>query len=199
MSLSAVEITCTIVVVLCSTYLVYRAVAVVVRVYRAHHAYPMVDTPPPSNDEWQDRCRGVLVGLAVGDALGQPAESLPPWLVRLRYPTGPAMRRGLIRFIRRAGDVSDDTQLAICVARSIDPPGVYNHDLLLDELRDWCGYRVAAGRACSTAARRLRRSDLPSPGLPSEGNGAAIRVAPLAVAHARDDGDAALIADVSVN
>lgn len=197
--MSPVEVTCAVVLALCGGYLAYRALAVVLRVHRARRAYPLVPVPPPSSDDWRARCHGALVGLAVGDALGLPAESLPRWLVRLRYPSGPAMRRGIVRFIRRPGDVSDDTQLAICVARSIDDAGIYHHDRFLDELREWYRFRVAAGRACSTAARGLRASNGGESGVPSEGNGAAIRIAPLALAHACDETDASLITDVERN
>lgn len=209
MALTALHALCTVIGVICSTYLALRLAGLLLRVRRARRAYPALSTPtradqrrcpagllqqPPSRasshdaNAWQDRCRGALVGLAIGDALGLPAESLPPWLVRLRYPAGPAMRRGLLRLTRRAGDVSDDTQLAICVARSVDPSGAYLHDRFCDELRIWRGYRVGAGRACSVAARRLARARTVelaevAAALPSEGNGAAMRVAPLALAH----------------
>ena len=59
--------------------------------------------------------------------------------------------------MRRAGDVSDDTQLAIAVARSVDPTGEYLPRALRRRVRQWSSYRVAAGRATSRAARRLLR------------------------------------------
>ena len=93
------------------------------------------------------------------------------------------MRPGIIRFMRRAGDISDDTQLTICVARSIDK-GVYSHESFLRELAYWSRIRVGAGRACSRAAFRARNGNH-SHGENSEGNGAAIRVVPLAIATSR--------------
>jgi ADP-ribosylglycohydrolase/O-acetyl-ADP-ribose deacetylase (regulator of RNase III) len=109
------------------------------------------------------------------------------------------MRRGVLRVVRRRGDVSDDTQLLISVARSIDPWRRYQHERFLDELRLWYGYRVAAGRACTVAARRLKADPGGSSGVPSEGNGAAMRVAPLAVAHAADAEPEALLQAVEEN
>ncbi|MEM9491145.1 MAG: ADP-ribosylglycohydrolase family protein, partial [Myxococcota bacterium] len=91
---------------LAAGYLAYRAGLAWCRARWARHAYPRVAAPAPST-EWQRRCRGALLGLAVGDAVNLPAESLPRWLVRLRYPGGPAIRRGVIRFVRRPGDISD--------------------------------------------------------------------------------------------
>lgn len=201
----------------CASYLAWRGLLVLLRVRRARHAYlsPGAGAPsteatftdaPSSGAPWaqapsafHDRCRGALVGGAIGDALGLPAESLPRWLARLRYPGAPRFRRGLVRFVRRAGDISDDTQLTLCVARSIDPSGSYLHARFLDELRLWHGHRIGAGRASSVAAGRLRRDPTAASGVPSEGNGAAMRVAPLSIAHAGDPTPEALLAAVEDN
>ena len=113
-----------------------------------------------------------------------PAESLPRWLARLRYPSGPTMRRGLVRFPRRAGDVSDDTQLTIAVARSIGDDGAYCNERFLEELAAWSRIRIGAGRASAKAAVRVRRGCARETGHPSEGNGVAIRVTPFAIAYA---------------
>jgi O-acetyl-ADP-ribose deacetylase len=162
-------------------YLAWRAVLVVLRSRWARHAYVSVE-PGEARGRRADRCRGTLVGLAIGDALNLPAESLPRWLVRLRYPSGPRMRGGLVRLARRAGDVSDDTQLTISVARSIDRAGRYDHDRFLDELGQWSYMRIGAGRATARAAIAARRGRARP--VTSEGNGAAMRVAPLAIAIA---------------
>lgn len=107
------------------------------------------------------------------------------------------MRRGILRFARCAGDVSDDTQLAICVSRSILPDGRYSHARFFDELAGWSYFRIGAGRACSLAAVRARRSRLRR-GEKSEGNGVAIRVAPFAIVNAAGT-DRELIALVEEN
>lgn len=186
----------TVVGLVAGAYLMYRACAVVLRVHRARRAYPapLADARPT---EWQQRCRGALLGHAIGDAVNLPAESLPRWLTRLRYPTGPAMRRGLVRFPRRPGDVSDNTQLTIAVARSIRDDGTYSETQFLSELAAWSGFRVGAGRASSRAAARTRRGQAPR-GLPSEGNGVAIRIVPFAIAHASCT-DQALASVVAAN
>ena len=199
--LFSVERICTIVGAVCAGYLLLRLIAVALRVRWARRAYPLL-----ADDQHQpcDRGRGALLGLAIGDALCVPAESLPRWLVRLRYPKGPAMRRGLVRVTRRAGDVSDDTQLTISVANSIDPHGEYLHQRFVDEFRIWYGYRIGAGRACSVAARKLADPKAQLEGvafsLPSEGNGAAMRVAPLAIAAGHGEwSEAHLISAVRQN
>ena len=174
--------------VICGGYLAWRLCVAVLRVRWARHAYPQVPKPPTcAPGSWQDRCRGLLVGGALGDALNLPAESLPRWLAGLRYPGGPQMRRGIVRCSRRPGDISDDTQLTICVARSVDPVGDYQHKRFLSELAIWSYYRIGAGRASVKAALRARRG-VDEPGdSQSQGNGVAIRVAPFAICCEHDE------------
>lgn len=164
-------------------YLFWRYMVAAFRVRWAQYAYPNVEKilPKCADQEWQNRCRGCLVGGAIGDALNLPAESIPRWLSRIRYPSGPKMRRGVVRFLRKPGAISDDTQLSIAVARSIDPSGIYWHTRFVDELAWWSYSRIGAGRASSDAAIAARRGLSPK-GTQSEGNGAAIRVGPLAIA-----------------
>jgi ADP-ribosylglycohydrolase/O-acetyl-ADP-ribose deacetylase (regulator of RNase III) len=178
-----------------AAYLLFRITALWLRVRRARTAYPRI-VPPASVDR---RVFGALLGGAVGDALGLPAERLPRWFVRLRYRSGPALRRGIVRLMRHAGDISDDTQLSIAVARSILPTGEYCHDRFRDELRGWHAFRVAAGRATTAASRRLWRDPHARGATASEGNGACTRVAPLALARARDPDERQLIHDVEQN
>lgn len=178
-------------------YLTIRLLALWIRVRRARQAYPRTLPLPGVMD---DRGFGALLGGAVGDCVGLPAENVPRWLVRLRYPSGPALRRGLVRFFRRAGDVSDDTQLTIVVARSILPDGQYSHAHFRAELRAWYAFRVTAGRATSEAALRLWRDrDAPARPSSSQGNGVCIRIAPLALARRNDASDDQLLTDVETN
>lgn len=66
----------------------------------------------------QDRYRGVLLGKAVGDALGATLEFMTREQIKARY--------GELRDIigggwlhLPAGEITDDTQMALCIARSI--------------------------------------------------------------------------------
>ncbi|MCP4446990.1 MAG: ADP-ribosylglycohydrolase family protein [Myxococcales bacterium] len=139
-------------------YLAWRVVLGALRVRWARYAYPVSPLERGGSPAAKlDRCRGSLIGVGLGDALNLPAESVPRWLTRLRYPGPIRMRRGLVRFLRRAGDVSDDTQLTIAVARSVDPGGRYRHQRFLDELGLWSYTRIGAGRASRDAAVRIRR------------------------------------------
>ena len=57
---------------------------------------------------------GLLLGTAVGDALGLPAENLAPEKIRKRWPGGWKMR-----FVFGRGMVSDDTEHTLMVAQSL--------------------------------------------------------------------------------
>src|SRR5262249_62120455 len=72
--------------------------------------------------EMRSRALGALYGLAIGDALGMPAQSLPRAEVVARYgalvggfhpgPPGHPLAAGL-----SAGSVTDDTEQAVLLAR----------------------------------------------------------------------------------
>ena len=130
-----------------------------------------------------DRARGAMVGLALGDALGAPRESLPVALSRLRYGADPVLSRGVFRFMRLRGSVTDDTQHAWLLARAIHD-GAFHEDEFRRSLVDWLGWRIGEGRGTLGAVRALR-DGRPNPNT-GQGNGAAMRVAPVAVAF-RDD------------
>jgi len=64
-----------------------------------------------------DRIAGCFVGLAVGDALGAPLEFLSRGEVRKRYPAG--LRDMIDSRLWRAGEYTDDTQMALLIAESL--------------------------------------------------------------------------------
>jgi ADP-ribosylglycohydrolase len=170
--------------------------------YRAHDAWQRerrwvqlleqlpIDGPgePARTNVLEDRFVGCLVGGAIGDALGRMGESLPSWLVRLRFGTIADFHPGLLRRVRAAGSVTDDTQLTLCLARSIGPDGHCDREMLSRLLIDWYDYRIGPGRATTTAVKRLKQ------GIPweragepnSAGNGTVIRVAPIGLVWHRD-------------
>ncbi|MDB4963879.1 MAG: ADP-ribosylation/Crystallin [Myxococcales bacterium] len=144
-----------------------------------------------------DRDRGALLGLAVGDALGTSFEFeaiQQPGFPELA--TGPATDiTGGGPFGLTAGQITDDTQMAVCLARSLAA-----HDRVLDvedvgaryvawsreafdignQTRDAIG-RIKAG----TAARDAGFATWRASGMRAAGNGSLMRTAPIAVAVAR--------------
>lgn len=66
---------------------------------------------------FEDRCRGALVGMAVGDALGFPLRGLPPQAIAAMPELGEDFSpRPRGRYAR--GQFSDDTQVMLAVAES---------------------------------------------------------------------------------
>src|SRR5262249_24679426 len=94
-----------------------------------------------------DRIAGLLLGTAVGDALGTPREGLSPRRAARLYG-GPPLRHALV-FGR--GMVSDDTEHASLVAQALlrapnDPSAFARH--LAWGLRLWAAsFPIAMGRA----------------------------------------------------
>lgn len=71
-------------------------------------------TTVSSTPKLRQRIAGVLLGTAVGDALGLPAENLPPRRIRRRWPEPLRMR-----LIFGRGMISDDTEHTLMVAQAL--------------------------------------------------------------------------------
>jgi ADP-ribosyl-[dinitrogen reductase] hydrolase len=143
-------------------------------------------SPPALPDDFDfDRVEGMMLGLAIGDALGRPSEG--------RVPAKRRAMHGEIRDYvagRRAKDArglpSDDTQLAY-----------WTLEQLLEDRR-FVPHRVAArlcegtvygmGQTVSAFRRNFKRARLPwtQCGPASAGNGALMRIAPILIPHLRE-------------
>lgn len=126
-------------------------------------------------DVLRERVAGILLGTAIGDALGLPAEGM----------TKAAIARAGMTFDRyrlfgRTGFVSDDTEQSALVAQSLSAHPrdrdafrhAFRRALLGWFLRLPWGIGMGTLRACVRIALGLRRS-----GVASAGNGAAMRAA----------------------
>jgi ADP-ribosyl-[dinitrogen reductase] hydrolase len=131
-----------------------------------------------------DRSIGALVGLAVGDALGAPAEGMG----RDTYPRisefGPSAGPGL-----RAGEWTDDTAMAICLAESLLERGRVDGGDLMWRFVRWCragGIGVSTTtRAVLEAFERTGRLDIAAEAA-NAGNGCIMRLAPVAIRYRGD-------------
>jgi ADP-ribosylglycohydrolase len=144
-----------------------------------------------------DAARGCFVGLAVGDALGQPGEGLTPAAIRARW----GRIEGLLD---PAAAVSDDTEYALFAARVLlDLGGELTSDAVADA---WLAHIVpqaggfkGAGFSEMAAIDALRQGLRP----PHTGrhyhawsDGLAMRVAPYGVFAAGDPAEAARLARI---
>ncbi|QDG53862.1 hypothetical protein FIV42_24895 [Persicimonas caeni] len=169
-------------------YLAYRAGDVALRQLRSYQAIPFASGAfaAETGDTYDDHAFAALVGVALGDALGMPRESLPVWLTQLRFGAKPTLRRGILRVLRRRGTISDDTQLTIAVAKAIRDDGSFDAETFERELADWWRIRIGPGRATCASVERLMNGDSAPGDRNSQGNGAAMRVVPLAIAYVDD-------------
>lgn len=135
-----------------------------------------------------DRAKGALLGLAVGDALGAPVEFKP----RGSFPPVTGMMAGGPHGLP-AGAWTDDTAMALCLAKSLLAKGRYDPIDFLDRLCLWAetGENSSTGRAIGIGQYTLfrlgeyrRTGNYPAPGNlngRSDGNGALVRVAPAGI------------------
>ncbi len=140
--------------------------------------------PPPPNT--LTRWRGLLLGTALGDALGLPLEGLTPMRAARLFP-GPVRHRLLPGY----GMISDDTEHAVLVAQALlaHPADASRFARRLAwGLRGWLlGLPAGVGFATLRACLKLWLGCGPATsGVWSAGNGPAMRAAPLGAFLARD-------------
>ncbi|MEB3328644.1 MAG: ADP-ribosylglycohydrolase family protein [Candidatus Sericytochromatia bacterium] len=137
-----------------------------------------------------DRFVGTLVGLALGEALGLPAEGRSPEDVEMIYG-GPL--RGLVQRIGRRhtwplGQVAKDTQLVqVFGASLVAQRGDLDLDDVADRLVRWLPTALKPGKTTVQAVTALRDGlHWSVSGVESNGAGGSARLAPLAlVRHAQ--------------
>ncbi len=181
-----IQYTSTALLVLSASYLVWRTLSQVVVQRRSYRQLPFGKPEPlEAGEDSVDCARAAMLGFALGDALGMPRESLPVWFANLRFGRSASLSRGIVRFMRRRGTISDDTQLTVSTARSVDDDGSYDAQRFQQQLSRWIRYAIGPGRATMQAARGWRRGE-DRRDFDSQGNGAAMRVVPLAIAFGGD-------------
>jgi ADP-ribosyl-[dinitrogen reductase] hydrolase len=129
------------------------------------------------------RAKASLLGLAVGDALGATTEFMKPGDIRERYGVHDRIRGGGWLNLP-PGRVTDDTEMNQCISRAILGKGGWNLAAVADQFARWLsGNPVDVGATCRRGIRDyIEKGRLAVP--PNEwnaGNGAAMRVAPVAL------------------
>jgi len=139
--------------------------------------------------ELVSRAQACLLGAAVGDALGATVEFLTPSEIRARHGVHRRIRGG--GWLRlRPGQVTDDTEMSLCLARALVRVGGWDPSAAAEEFAHWLrSGPVDVGSTCARGIRRyLHFKTLTAP--PCEwdaGNGAVMRVAPAALFSVGDD------------
>ncbi|KFZ39188.1 ADP-ribosylglycohydrolase [Shewanella mangrovi] len=147
---------------------------------------------PLSSEQLQDKARGCLIGLAIGDAVGttlefQPRGSFTP--IDDMVGGGP--------FSLKKGYWTDDTSMALCLGHSlVESDGFDAHDQMM-RYCEWMdnGYMSSigicfdVGSTVATALRRFQKTGEPFSGAKnrwSSGNGCLMRMAPVAIFYQED-------------
>jgi ADP-ribosyl-[dinitrogen reductase] hydrolase len=125
------------------------------------------------------RAQGCLLGQLAGDALGSLVEFQTPVQIRRSYPDGVRKLSDGGTWDTLAGQPTDDSEMALLLARMLVNIGCYDQELALKEYQSWlssgpfdCGTTIAAG---------LRGK----PNTESQANGAMMRISPLGIFGSR--------------
>jgi ADP-ribosyl-[dinitrogen reductase] hydrolase len=132
-----------------------------------------------------DRIRGMLLGLAIGDALGNTSEGMLPHARRMHFGDVRDYRANRHAGGARVGLPSDDTQLAFWTLEHLLEHGRIEPDALA---RLFCSRRIfGVGGTVKAFVEAWRQGrDWRLAAQPSAGNGALMRIAPVLVPHLAD-------------
>ena len=147
----------------------------------------MISHPPVA--DILDRVRGAFVGLAVGDSLGAPVEFMTSHEIRAKYGVLRDLTGG--GWLRlKAGQVTDDTEMSLCIARAVAASGGWSPTAVAEQFATWLkGKPADVGDTCRRGIRNyLLKGQLETPfNQWDAGNGAAMRMAPVAILTLGDD------------
>lgn len=139
--------------------------------------------------EIEERAKSAFLGVAVGDALGATTEFMTPNEIRAKYGIHKKIvGGGWLRL--RAGRVTDDTEMSICIARAIRDTGEWDLAAIAQNFSAWMKSRpVDIGATC---ARGI--SDFMFKGTMEvpynewdAGNGGVMRMVPVALTTLGDE------------
>jgi ADP-ribosylglycohydrolase len=126
------------------------------------------------------RAHGVLLGQLAGDALGSYVEFETPTEIRRRHPEGVTMLRPGGTWGLLAGQPTDDSEMALALARCLVASGGFDAEAVAARYVAWgaskpfdIGTTTRAGLAALTGRGR--------PAAGSQSNGALMRVSPIGI------------------
>lgn len=137
----------------------------------------------------RQRAKAAFVGMAVGDALGATVEFMTAPEIQAKYGIfNNIVGGGWLRL--KPGQVTDDTQMALCIARAIVEYQGWSREMVARNFATWLKSRpVDCGDTCRKGIRAyILNGTLETP--PNEwdaGNGAAMRILPVALFSLPDE------------
>jgi len=143
-----------------------------------------------------DRARGILLGLACGDALGRPVEFSSASSIAAEHGQLDEMV-GHGTWNQPAGTITDDTEQALCIARSLVEQQAFDPADIAARFVEWYDSGpFDIGRMTMKSLSRLKHGDdwneagqhvwQASPEGQNAGNGSVMRCPPLAIPYATD-------------
>jgi len=137
----------------------------------------------------RERALGAYFGLAVGDALGAPVEFMTPTEIQYAHGTLRHMiGGGWLRL--KPGQITDDTQMSLHLGRALITHGGWDARAAAEEWAVWWRSRpIDIGNTCRRGILRfIKLGSLSGPAADGDGgNGAAMRILPLALAMLYDE------------
>jgi len=137
-----------------------------------------------------DKAKGLIFGLAIGDALGYPTEFMT--LSRIKTDFGPD---GITDFPKSPALFTDDTQMSIAVAEALIKAGAQDLETIMEAIKkEFIKWRRspennrAPGNACLAGVSNMERGVhwFESGVANSKGCGSAMRVAPIGYIYQHD-------------
>lgn len=140
----------------------------------------------------KSRAQGCLLGLACGDALGRPVEFKSPSEINALHGKVTEML-GNGTHGQPAGTITDDTEMALCIARSLVERNGFDPENVADRFVDWLNsgpfdiglmtrdalFQIKQGTPWNEAGVDVWKSRLEGS---NAGNGSVMRCAPHAIA-----------------
>lgn len=138
---------------------------------------------PASRDLVFKKARAAYLGLAIGDALGATTEFMMPEEIKATYKVHRKIIGGGWLYLK-PGQVTDDTQMSLALGRALLPSGEWELSKIADNFLAWMRNKpVDIGSTCRRGIRDyMNKGQLETPYNEWDaGNGAAMRMAPVAL------------------
>ena len=154
-----------------------------------HH--PRIEPHFPHDLTRSDRAIGCLLGQVIGDSLGGLVEFKTKSQIGTLYPDGVQNLADGGHWDTLAGQPTDDSELALALARAIVAAGSFDDELVAASYARWyrsepfdCGQTIAQALAAAAAAGDGRRAEAARAAADreSQSNGALMRAAPIGIA-----------------
>ena len=148
-----------------------------------------------------EKAKGLIFGLAIGDALGYPTEFIT--LARIKTEFGP---KGIADFPKSPALFTDDTQMSIAIAEALIKAGDQDLETIMEAIKEeFIKWRRspennrAPGNACLAGVSNMERGVHWSESgvADSKGCGSAMRVAPIGYVYQHDPDKLKLVARAS--